>query len=174
MPAPETLPHATSKPPSTAQQPLAVPDPSPALQQSRGVKSDAPAEVKSAADQPQPGLHRSAPATGLEPAPKLLLSHAQHQPDGKQETSRNKLATQRQDAVSSKNAMSHKNAVRSKAVMILQLAFTGPFSLSPQEAAEGLEHAVFADFAEDGVPGNRSEWGLTAVSCLSCTCMCGA
>ena len=48
-----------------------------------------------------------------------------------------------------------KGAIRSKAVMILQLAFAGPAHFSPSQAAEALEDVVFAEFAENGVPGIR-------------------
>ena len=161
IPAQETLSHAVSKLESTVQHPAAVSDPPPALQPSRHVNIGAPpggpAEVGSISEQPQPGPHQQhAPAADAGPAFQLPMSHAQQQPEGKQDTARRRVTSQRQDAVNSKKAVSHQNAVRSKAVMILQLALTGPFSLSPQEAAEGLEQAVFADFAEAGVPGNRS------------------
>ena len=45
--------------------------------------------------------------------------------------------------------------VRQKAVAILELAFTSPCDLTPLEAAVAVEQAVFAQFAEQGVPGMR-------------------
>ncbi len=48
------------------------------------------------------------------------------------------------------------DAVRDKAVAILGLALTCPSDLTPQEAAIAVEEAVFAQFAEQGVPGMRS------------------
>ena len=63
-----------------------------------------------------------------------------------------------------------KSAVRSKAVMILQLALVGSLKLTPQEAAEDLEQAVFAAFAEEGMPGIRS---VRICHVTSCPCTCG-
>lgn len=48
------------------------------------------------------------------------------------------------------------DAVRDKAVAILALALTSPSELTPTEAAQALEAAVFAHFAEAGAPGLRS------------------
>ena len=53
-------------------------------------------------------------------------------------------------------AQSLGDAVRDKAVAILALALTSPSELTPPEAALAVEAAVFAHFAEQGVPALRS------------------
>ena len=114
---------------STAEKPLSEQQPS-ALPTGPGATSALPFTASNAVQSQQPGTRRDT-AERVDAARGKAHAHSAGSGDDK-------------------------SAVRSKAVMILQLALVGSLKLTPQEAAEDLEQAVFAAFAEDGMPGLRS------------------
>ncbi len=137
-------------------------------QQPSDMKVEPASQASSPANRPVAGAAQAGPGAAPGNAPNLradphpALDAAQPIPAGSQQQLKpaGKLPPPKaQHAIPSATGTAgqpHGDSVRGKAIAILGLALTSPTDLTPQEAAVALEAAVFAHFAEHGVPGMRS------------------
>lgn len=166
----ETKSHVSN----TAQQAPSRTDPSAPAQQSKQVKAETPAQDSVNGQTPVQPLS-SAKGQPL----RLVSSATQTSPDSTQPSGQQPAEQQQQNLDSAAMQMPEQHSyrqdsVRSKAVAVLQLALIGSYSLTPQEAAEDLEQAVYAEFRENDTPGLRSAMLLIQHAGVVCSCMLAA